>query len=95
LHKLFLGLVQNVLHWLLTDLKARNVNHQYDNSFIQYHDIRASSASLNHSIGWIVAPGRAKRSGGWSEHLQWIAHKVFLALRMIGKLRRKQPPMKW
>jgi len=60
----------------------------------QYHDIQASSASLNHSIGWKVAPGRAKRPGAWSEHCQWIAVQYLTAPRMTGKLRRKQSLMK-
>jgi len=33
----------------------------------RYHDIRASSASLNHSIRWKSAPGRVKRCRAWSE----------------------------
>jgi len=31
LHQLLLGLVENLLHWLLKCLKARNVKHQFDN----------------------------------------------------------------
>jgi len=61
----------------------------------QCHDIQASRASLNHSIRLKAATSRAKRSGAWSEHWQWIALQFLSAPRMAGKLRQKQPLMKW
>jgi len=61
----------------------------------QYHHIQASSASLNHSIPWKAAPGRAKRSRAWSEYRQWIPLQFLTAPRMTGKLWLKQPLMKW
>jgi len=60
----------------------------------QFHDIQLSSASLNHSIPWKAAPVRAKRSGAWSEHCQWIALPILTASRTTGKLRLKKPRMK-
>ena len=33
LHQLLLGLVKDLLHWLLKYLKARNVKDQFDNQF--------------------------------------------------------------
>jgi len=60
----------------------------------QYHNIQASSASLNNLILWKAAPGREKKSGAWSEHWQWILLQSLTAPRMMGKLQRKQPLMK-
>ena len=61
----------------------------------QYHNIQNSSASLNHSIGWTVAAGWEMQSGASSEHWRWIALQFLTAPRMSGKLRWKQPLMKW
>jgi len=36
-----------------------------------------------------------KRSGAWSGHCQWIALRFLTTPKMMGKLRRKQPLMKW
>jgi hypothetical protein len=33
LHQLLLGLVKDLLHWLLKYLKARNLKNQFDNRF--------------------------------------------------------------
>jgi len=59
------------------------------------HDIPVSSTSLNHLIHWKAAPGKVKRSVEWSEHWQWIVLQFLSARQMTGKLRRKQPLMKW
>jgi len=95
LHQLLLGLVKDLVHWLLQYLNARNVmiNFTIDSHCCRH--IPASSTSLNHSIYWKVAPGKAKRSVEWSEHWQWIALQFLTAPRTTGKLHQKQPPMKW
>jgi len=51
----------------------------------QYHNVQASSTSLNHSIRWKAAPGREKRSSVWSEYSQWIALRLLTAPRMMDK----------
>jgi len=51
----------------------------------QYHDIPATSTSLNLSIDWKAAPGKVKWSVAWSEHLQWIALQFLSATRMTLK----------
>jgi len=61
----------------------------------RYHEILASSTSLNHSIHWKAALGKLKRSVEWSEHSSWIALQFLSAPRMTGQLQRKQPLMKW
>jgi len=58
-------------------------------------NIPVSSTSLNHSMHWNAAPGKVKGSVEWSEHWQWIALQFMSAPKMTGKLRRKQPLMKW
>jgi len=50
LHQLLLGLVKDLLHWLLKYLKARNVNNQFDNRFTlvpQYPGLQHFSNPLN------------------------------------------------
>jgi len=59
------------------------------------HDIPVTSTSPNHSIHWKAAPGNVKRSVAWSEHWPWIPLQLLPAPRMLGKLQRKHPPMKW
>jgi len=58
-------------------------------------DILACSTFLNHSINWRAAPGKVRSSVEWSEHRQWIALQFLSAVRMMRKLRWKQPAMKW
>jgi len=95
LHQLLLGLVKDLLHWLLNTwkLEMSRMNLRIDSD--QSLDILASSTSLNHSIHWKAAPCKVKRSVEWSKHSQWNARWFFSAPSMTGKLRRKQPPMKW
>jgi len=50
LYLLLLGLVQNLLHWLLKYLKARNVKDQFDNQFTMAPRYSGRQPSLNHSI---------------------------------------------
>jgi len=50
LHQLLLGLVKDLLLWLLEGLNARTVKDQFDNRFTLVPRYPASSTSLNHSI---------------------------------------------
>jgi len=61
LHQLLLGLVKDLLRWLLKYLKVKmlRINLTIDSHWC--HDIPASSTSLNHSIHWKAAPGKVKR----------------------------------
>jgi len=50
LHQLLLGLVKDLLHWLLKQLKARNVKDQFDNRFTsvpQYPGLQHFSTPFN------------------------------------------------
>jgi hypothetical protein len=57
LHQLLLGLVKDLLHWLLKYLKARNVKDQFDNQFTSVPRYRG----LQH----FSTPFDSLKSGTW------------------------------
>jgi len=57
LHQLLLGLVKDILHWLLKYLKARNVKDQFDNRF--------TSVPQNPSLQRFSQPFDSMKSGSW------------------------------
>jgi hypothetical protein len=50
LHQLLMGLVKDLLHWLLKYLKARNVRDQFDHRFTSVPRWPGLQQSVNHSI---------------------------------------------
>jgi len=57
LHQLLLGLVRDLLHWLLKYRKARNVRDQFDNRF--------TSAIWHPGLQYFTKPFDSLRSGTW------------------------------
>jgi len=92
-YQLLLGLVEDLMHWVLKYRKAGNVNDQFDNRFTSGPQYPGLLHTSNPSIHWNAAPGEVKGSIEWSEHRQWIVLQCLPAPRMMWKLWRTQPSM--
>jgi hypothetical protein len=86
LHQLLLGLVKDLLHWLLKYQKARNVKDQFDN--------RLTSVQQYPDLQYFSKPFYSMKSGSWQGNEIWgmirtlavNCSRILSAPKMLGKL---------